>query len=304
MAPKPKRVGVQILSELPEFLDLELDLIQANARQPRTNLDEPGARQRIESLAESIASYGLQQPILVRRLACPTGDAVFEIVAGERRYRAHKHLGRATIPALIMADTGNSETNAEIISLVENLQRENIDSLDLAHAVRKLVDGGATLATVGKIIGMTEGNVSRILSVLKLPPTILADYKTGTFKVDGDAEVRQVADVVTGTALSELSRVARDGSLDEVGLADLWAQIRTGEIRKGGIREAARNVVATQPEPVDQAPVSRPRTDPTERTFHVITSGLGKLAKRATLSDAERARLRDLRKIIDDLLSK
>ena len=84
MAPKPKR-NATTFSRLPDFEEVALDIIQPNRSQPRTNLSEPQAQAKLASLAQSIDQYGLQQPILIRRMDKPaeTGE-VYEIVAGKR----------------------------------------------------------------------------------------------------------------------------------------------------------------------------------------------------------------------------
>ena len=304
MAPKPKR-NATTFSRLPDFEEVALDLIQPNSSQPRTNLSEPQAQAKLASLAQSIEQYGLQQPILIRRMEkpAPSGE-VYEIVAGERRYLAHKVLGKESIPALTLDEDACG--NADLISLIENIQRENLDAVDLAHAIQRMIarsdaDDGPrmTLEDVGKVLGMTKGSVSRVLGVLKLDeldPKYLQDYRSGTFRGD-DGEERQVSEVVTGTALSEFSFVARDqkNPLPAEVIDELWGRIRIGALPKNAIRTAAKEREATATEP-------KPKPDATERSFTSLTKALDGFRSVGTLTDEAKERLRALRDELDAIL--
>ena len=291
---------------MPDFEEVSLDLIQPNPTQPRTNLSEPQAQAKLASLAQSIEQYGLQQPILIRRMGKPaeTGE-VYEIVAGERRYLAHKLLGKESIPALTLDE--DACANADLISLIENIQRENLDAVDLAHAIQRMIakaDDGPrmTLEDVGKVLGMTKGSVSRVLGVLKLDeldPKYLADYRSGTFQGD-DGEMRQVSEVVTGTALSEFSFVARDtkNPLPPEAIDELWGRIRVGALPKNAIRAAAK-----VKEPAGEGAEPKPTPDATERSFSSLTKALDGLRSVGTLTDEAKVRLRALRDELDAILA-
>ena len=297
-------------ANLPEFREEQMVLIRPNPKQPRTNLKDESSQVKIRSLADSIEAYGLQQPIILRRLPEAEGDVIFEIVAGERRYQAHKLLGREKIPSLVLPE--DSEANPEILALVENLQRENLNAVDLANAILKLkAQDGFNFEKVGQIIGMSKGNVSRLIGVLKLDDVdkkFLDDYRVGSFEKEG--EVCKVSDVVTGTALSEFSFVARNGKLTAAGIEGLWQRIRTGELPKGEIRVEAEAIQSAEPE-TDGEPTKtqepKPQKDKpsvAERSLKGLTKAIEGLHTVPELSEAQKERLRGLKSEIDVLLSK
>jgi len=135
--------------------------IQPNPFQPRTRFDE----EALGELADSIRAVGLLQPVLVR----PVGDA-YELVAGERRWRAAKRLGMQTVPALVRTtDDASSLEHA----LVENVHRADLDPLEEAAAYNQLVeDFGLTHEEVAGRVGRSRVTVSNTLRLLALPPSI------------------------------------------------------------------------------------------------------------------------------------
>ena len=141
---------------------LPVAAIRANRFQPREHFDE-GA---LSALAESIRAVGVLQPILVR----PVGDGEYELVAGERRWRAARRVGLQTIPALIHdADDAASLEHA----LVENLHRDDLNPLEEAAAYQQLIeDFGLTHDEVAARVGRSRATVSNTLRLLQLPPTI------------------------------------------------------------------------------------------------------------------------------------
>ena len=108
---------------------LSLDKLQAGKYQPRTRMDE-GA---LQELAASIRAQGVMQPILVR----PIGAERFEIIAGERRFRAARLAGLAEVPVLIKEVTDQA---AAAMALIENIQREDLNPLEEAHGIQRLLD--------------------------------------------------------------------------------------------------------------------------------------------------------------------
>jgi len=120
----------QLVDEVKGALqDLKIDQLQAGKYQPRRDMSE----QALEELAHSIHAQGIIQPIVVRE----TGHQKYEIIAGERRWRAAKSVGLATVPCLIK----NVEDNAAIaIALIENIQRENLNSMEEAIAYKRLLE--------------------------------------------------------------------------------------------------------------------------------------------------------------------
>lgn len=144
--------------------ELDVAAVTPNPLQPRQNFNEAA----IAALAASIDRHGLLQPICVRE----TQANHYQIIAGERRWRAFRHLGRTVIPALVIqADDPNT------LALIENLQREDLDGLETATALSALLqERGLTHEQLGALIGKSQAYVSRMLGILELPRGMLADY--------------------------------------------------------------------------------------------------------------------------------
>ena len=140
-------------------MDIPVSAIHPNPLQPRENFDE----ETLASLTASVREVGVLQPILVRR----DGDG-YELVAGERRWRAAKRAGLVTIPALVRtADDVASMTQA----LVENLHREDLNPMEEAAAYQQLIeDFGLTHEEVASRVGRTRASVSNTLRLFQLPP--------------------------------------------------------------------------------------------------------------------------------------
>ena len=140
---------------------IPLKQIQAGKYQPRNLMDE-GA---LNELADSIKSQGLMQPILVRPIK-KTGQVKFEIVAGERRFRAAEIAGLKEIPALVR---DIADKNAAIMGLIENMQREDLNPLEEAHAVKRLIDEfNYTHEQAAQAIGRSRSATSNLLRLIHL----------------------------------------------------------------------------------------------------------------------------------------
>lgn len=133
----------------------------------------------IAELAESIRAQGVVQPVLVRPVD-GDGDSQtrYEIVAGERRWRAAQHAGLEKVPAVVRS---MSDSEAALAALVENVQREDLSAIELAHALRSILQvSGGTHKEVGRSIGMSRAAVSNHLRLLELGDTakeLLAEHK-------------------------------------------------------------------------------------------------------------------------------
>lgn len=144
-----------------EFLEIDIDLVHPNAEQPRTRFTED----KLEELAQSIRVNGVVQPIIVRRK-----DAHFEIVAGERRWRASQRAGLRKIPAIIK---NVSDEKLLELALVENIQRQELNAIEEAKAYRKLVDTvGLTQEMIAERVGKNRTAITTFLRLLKLPNDI------------------------------------------------------------------------------------------------------------------------------------
>jgi ParB family chromosome partitioning protein len=149
-------------------LEIPVDRIHPNPRQPRKRFDPAG----LDELTESIRASGVIQPIVVRR----EGDG-YELIAGERRWRAAKQAGLERIPAVI-----RDATNAQSleIALVENLLREDLNPIEAAEGYRQLLaDFGWTQEQLGQRIGKDRSSVANALRLLKLPASIQDDLRGG-----------------------------------------------------------------------------------------------------------------------------
>lgn len=144
-----------------EIREIELDLIRPGSQQPRTNFDQA----KLDELAQSIRSTGIIQPLLVR----PKGG-LFELVAGERRWRAAQLAGLARIPAIVrdIPDERLLE-----MALVENIQRQELNPIEEALAYKRLIESlGLTQEEVAQRVGRDRTFVTNYLRVLKLPTDI------------------------------------------------------------------------------------------------------------------------------------
>ena len=151
-------------ADLPRITELDVAKILPNPDQPRKYFDEKS----LHELADSIGTRGLLQPILVR---VGEGDT-YIVVAGERRYRAHKLLERPTIAAII------TNGNAEEIALIENMQRENLQPLEEAEGVDRLIKmHGYTHEEAAKVVGKGRTTITSLLSILTLPEDILRECR-------------------------------------------------------------------------------------------------------------------------------
>lgn len=156
---------------------LQVDLIQPNPYQPRTDFDD-GA---LEELAQSIDRSGLMQPIVVRSTGNQGGQEGWQLVAGERRLRAIKQLGRETIPAIVM-EVGDQE--AAELALIENLQREDLNPLERASALAHLRDKfGMSQQDLAEHVGLDRSSVANLLRILELDDFCAAAVRRGTLSL-------------------------------------------------------------------------------------------------------------------------
>ena len=151
-----------VISHGNEIIHLPVDKIAPNPYQPRKIF----AREQLFELAESIKKYGVMQPVSVR---CING-AVYELVAGERRLRASKLAGLATIPAVVVSITDRDSAS---LALIENLQRENLNYLEEAEGYINLIsDYSFTQEQLAAQIGKSQSAIANKLRILRLSPRI------------------------------------------------------------------------------------------------------------------------------------
>ena len=168
--------------------------IQANRYQPRHEFDESA----LEELKESIVQHGVLQPILVRQL--PAGKG-YELVAGERRFRASRLAGLETVPALVrpLSDAASTE-----IALIENLQREDLNAIEEANAYRNLLQNfGLTQEALAERVGRSRSHITNMMRLLKL------DVHVQEYLANGSLSMGQARPLVVLTDAA-LQREAAD----------------------------------------------------------------------------------------------
>lgn len=154
-------------SEANGLLEIAVERIDPNPDQPRRRFDG----EQLERLADSIRAHGVLQPIVVRR----SGDR-YELVVGERRWRASRAAGRPTIPAVV-SDAAPRERLA--LALIENVQRHDLNPIELAYAYRSLTEAGLTQDEIGNEVGLDRSSIANSLRLLELPRELQEDVELG-----------------------------------------------------------------------------------------------------------------------------
>ncbi|HEX5043209.1 MAG TPA: ParB/RepB/Spo0J family partition protein [Candidatus Polarisedimenticolaceae bacterium] len=178
---------------------LDLDLIRPNPRQPRQDFDETS----LEALAGSLKDDGVLQPIVVR----PAGSGRFEIVAGERRWRAAQRAGLLKVPAMVR---DVPEDRRLELALIENLQREGLNPIEEAQAYRALLDEfGWTQQELATKVGRQRATVANSLRLLGLPRPVQDRVRAGAISM---GHARALAAVEDGALQTEIAgRIEKEG---------------------------------------------------------------------------------------------
>ena len=150
-------------------VELEISKLRPNPNQPRKNFDE----EALNDLAKSIKVHGVIQPIVVNT----QGDGTYLIIAGERRYRASKLAGLTKVPAIVKNYT---EKQIKEISIIENLQREDLNPIESARAIKQLMEEyKLTQEEVAERIGISRSNIANTIRLLTLYPDVIAMVEKG-----------------------------------------------------------------------------------------------------------------------------
>jgi ParB family transcriptional regulator, chromosome partitioning protein len=179
-------------------IEVEIDRLSPNELQPRGQMDTAA----LEDLARSIAANGIIQPIIVRR----TGER-FQIIAGERRWRAAKLAGLLHVPIVVREVAPGAERSLLEVALIENIQRENLNPIEEALAYRRLSDQfEMTQDAIATAVGKDRVTIANTLRLLKLPDDVRADVASGVLSAgharallalpDEDEQRRMARDVV------------------------------------------------------------------------------------------------------------
>jgi len=179
-------------------LEVDTDLLRPNKFQPRTHMDD----ERIEDLSRSIKSNGIIQPIVVRK-----ADQGYEIVAGERRWRAAQRAGLLKVPVVVR---NIPDERLLAVALIENIQREDLNPIEEAHAYRRLADEfHLTQEQIADAVGKDRSSVANCLRLLRLPQEARANVASGALSMgharallslpDESAQLRAAREVISAS---------------------------------------------------------------------------------------------------------
>ena len=192
-----------------EFSLVSVDKIEANPYQPRRVFPQP----ELEKLAASIAEVGLLEPILLRK----TGDNCYQIAAGERRWRAHKLLGKHTIESIV---TEIADSDMAVFALAENMDREDLSDYEIGLAIRQIENVFPTKKKLAESLGLNREDMYRYFSFDELPEYIRADL---------DHNPR----LLSRSAASDIKRLLnqnKDSQTIHGYLAEAWALLLANEL--------------------------------------------------------------------------
>jgi ParB family chromosome partitioning protein len=178
-------------------LDVDIDLLEPNDYQPRAQIDDA----RLEDLARSIRSNGVIQPIIVRRLDAGR----FQIIAGERRWRAAQRAGLHKVPIVIKDVAAADHKRRLEMALIENVQREDLNAIEEAQAYQRLTtDFGLRQEDIAAQVGKDRSSIANSLRLLKLPEEVRAEVASGRLSM-GHARA-----IVSLAREADQRRIARD----------------------------------------------------------------------------------------------
>ena len=195
---------------------LKITEVEPNRSQPRKHFDE----EALTELAESIKQYGLIQPIIVTKR-----EDYYEIVAGERRWRACKKAGLSTISAIVRE---NDERKNKEIALIENIQREDLNAFEKASGIKLLMDEyELTQQQVAEIVGKSRSGVANTLRILNLDPRVLELAKEGKLTEahcrallvfeDGDRQLEEaIRYIEKGESSREITRRTKENKAKKI----------------------------------------------------------------------------------------
>jgi len=253
MRKKQRGLGRGISALLPgselleDFTMLDMDLIESNPYQPRKKFSE----EELKELARSIEKNGVLQPIIVRQRS----DGKYEIVAGERRWRAARIAGLKKIPAIIK-DLEDSEVLQ--IALIENLQRQDLDPIEEALAYRDLMDRfGFTQGEIAELVGKDRATITNRLRLLNLSEGVIKALREGLItegharvllRIEDPEEQERVCQLVIekGLSVRQLEKMIapkeKKRTSDEEWVSEITRRITEKAGLKGRIKASSRKV--------------------------------------------------------------
>ena len=199
-----------LLADIKDLTEVDIDLIRPNPNQPRKHFDEDA----LNELADSIKKHGLIMPIVVNEMQ----DGKYMIIAGERRYRASRIAGKTKIPVVVRA---YDERQIKEISLIENLQREDLNPIEAATAMKQLMDEyHLTQEELAERIGKSRPAVTNTLRLLSLSPEVIplvaagklsAGHARALITLPADAQLKLAQDAIKdGLSVRDIERSVRD----------------------------------------------------------------------------------------------
>ncbi len=196
--------------EIKGLIEVDIDLVRPNPNQPRKHFDEDALRE----LSDSIKKHGMIMPIVVNKME----GGRYMIIAGERRYRAAKMAGKTTIPVVVRE---YSDREIKEISLIENLQREDLNPIEAATAMKQLMDEyHLTQEELAERIGKSRPAVTNTLRLLSLSPDVInlvssgrlsAGHARALVTLPEDAQYKLASDTIKdGLSVRDVERSVRD----------------------------------------------------------------------------------------------
>src|SRR4051794_15440231 len=215
----------------PELRELEVTQIEPNPDQPRARFDPAG----LDALAGSIGSVGLLQPLIVR----PLDDGRFELVAGERRWRAAQKAGIDRVPAVVRTSPEDERLQA---ALIENMVREDLNPVEEARACAALVDAlGISKEELARRVGRSRAAISNLIRLLDLPDPVLGLLERGELSEGHGRVILQVRDQGRRT------RLAKQAAAEGWSVRDTERRVNSGPRKRktSGGRISAEERAAT-----------------------------------------------------------
>ncbi len=241
--------GAPESGEASGLLEVPVNAVSPNPKQPRTRFDD----EAIGSLAASIREVGILQPIVVRK-----SGAGYELIAGERRLRAAKLAGLATIP-VVVRDTDDADTLRE--ALIENIHREDLGPIELAEAFRQLLEElGLKQEELADRVGVSRSHIANTIRLLQLPIDVQQLLTDGKLQAGharallalGDAEaqntlaLRTVAEDLTVRDVEDLVRRYVEGPADKPAKAEVAADPPPTDTTMSEVEEILSEQLATR----------------------------------------------------------
>jgi ParB family chromosome partitioning protein len=221
----------------PGVRELPVSSIEPNPNQPRRRFDE----EALQALADSIEASGVVQPLLVRELS----NNQYELIAGERRWRAARKAGIERVPVVVR---DSDEADRLEVALIENMVREDLNPVEEARACAALVeDLGVTKEELGRRVGRSRPQISNLVRLLDLPDEVLAMLEDGRLSEGHGRAILQVADH------DARRRLARAAESHEWSVRRTEEEARAGASRgKGTGRSSANRLSAEEKEAINE----------------------------------------------------